>query len=115
MRYRKLPIETKLESLLATSGAEAMAKARGEIFLQVAQMEGFQFVTAILRDRESAIMNALRVCHDPLQAQRLLGSLNEIESIRASLSALVPAEQRLAVDWFNDAEEDYISPLEKGR
>lgn len=115
MKYRKLPIETKLEAIQAQAGDEAMVRAREEIFLQVAQLEGFQFVTAVLRDREKFIMNALRVCHDPLQAQRLLGSLNEVESIRASLSALVPAEQRLAVDWFNDAEEDYISPLEKGR
>lgn len=115
MRYRELPIEVRLRNVRDTQGADEMVKTRSELFLQVANMEGFQIVTVILRDRERMLHNQLMLARDPNQICAVVGGLKEIEQIRASLAALVPAEQRSAIDWFDDAEEDYISPLDKGR
>lgn len=115
MKYRKLPIEQRLEEIAAREGTDAAIRARESLFLNSATQEGFQFVTLILRDRERLLWDALRACHQPDVITRLVGALSEIQSIRASLAALVPAEQRSAIDWFDDAEEEYISPLDKGR
>lgn len=115
MRYRELPVHARLREICATRGEEEMVKTRSELFLQTAQTEGFQFVTAILRDRERMLQNQLMLLHSPDKICSVVGGLKEIEAIRASLTALVPAVQRPAVDWFDDAEEDYVSPLDSGR
>lgn len=115
MKYRELPIEARLRQIRDQQGDEEMVKTRSELFFQVANMEGFQFVTAVLRDRERMLHNQLMMVRDPNQICAVVGGLKEIDQIRASLAALVPAAQRSAVDWFDDAEEDWISPLDKGR
>lgn len=115
MRYRKLPIETRLATIQAQEGQEKMEELRSQVILQTMATEGFQVITLILRDRERMLHNQLMLAHDPHQICAVVGGLKEVEHIRASLAALVPAEQRSNIDWFDDGEEDYISPLDKGR
>lgn len=110
MRYRTLPVVTELETIQREQGDEAMQKRREALFLQVAALPGFQLVTGILREYEKASLDYLRT--GTLEVAQHMGRLALIENIRSSLTALLPAEQRPSVDWFDDAEEEFTGFVE---
>lgn len=108
MKYKKLPFQAELEAILQNDGADKLEEVRAAAFSETARTKGFQLVTALLRDLESAVIGALRTGSHP-RVERLMGRLELIEEIRRVLTVLLPVPERAQVDWF-DEEEDSLYP-----
>lgn len=107
MRYRKLPLETELETILRDQGEVACRQARTALFQELQRTKGFQLVVIILRALEQRALNALRLGIAPERVQRALGRLECIEEIRASLGSLLPVAERPS--WSDEEEEAFVS------
>lgn len=106
MRYKPLPIGARLARIAAAEGEEAMIQAREAAFIVAATQEGFQLVTALLRDLERAALQNLREGRG--NTDRQLGRLHCIEEIRRGLVSLLPEDRRRSVDWADEEEEEFL-------
>lgn len=106
MKYRRLPIETKLEQI---SDDTERQRVREVLFHDTANTEGFQMVTLLLRALEQRAMFALRNGAPEALVGRILGRLECITEIRESLTRLLPEEIRPAVDWAAEEQEGFVN------
>jgi hypothetical protein len=107
MKYRKLPVETRLTNILRDQGEAAVRTVRTALFEELQRTEGFQLVVLILRELEARALLALRTGIAPEKTDRALGRLECIEEIRASLGSLLPVPQRPS--WSDEEEEAFVA------
>lgn len=107
MKRRLLPLEIDLLGLQGDKGDEEMVKAREAYFLETLRTRGFQLVTSVLRDMEHTALNQLRTTG--ANHERMLGWLQCIESIRQTLTRLLPEGDRPNVEWFDEESEGLIT------
>jgi hypothetical protein len=107
MKRRLLPLEIDLINLQKKEGDEKMVRARSDYFMQTLHTRGFQLVISVLRDMEQTALNSLR--NGAGNQDRMLGWLQCIESIRKTLTLLLPEGDRPNVEWFDEESEGLLT------
>lgn len=107
MKYRPLPFIKTLEEISDSDPARAV-KLRSTAMSEFSKSEGAQILTHILREIESRALMGIRLGVSPDKANKMLGQIEAIESIRQSLALCLPESERETVDWFDDQEEEFV-------
>jgi len=109
MRYRPIPLIQRLTQQFLEE-PELALKARNQIMSDFFKSDGFQVFADLLRKLETRAQDTLSKTTDGAAAQRLLGGLNIIESIRSSLVAMLP-QREPTPEFYDEASEDYLNPV----
>lgn len=95
MRYRELPIVTKIQALEAQKPGDGQA-FQDSIVLDLFKTPGMQLVMAALQRVEGEALTSLRTGKG--DATRLAGAIEAIDKVRRLLVALLPTGTELAED-----------------